>query len=90
MDKKAAELTMNVIIIAVLALIVLAVLLIMFSGKMKSFSGGLKECASLGGECKGDVTISDDVVKTRTCPSGSSAIPNTNCEPQNVCCISLV
>lgn len=90
MDKKAAELTMNVIIIAVLALIVLAVLLVIFSGKMKSFTGGMKECSSLGGECKGDVTIENDAVKTRKCPSGSTPVPNTNCEPQNVCCISLV
>lgn len=42
-NKKAQGLSMNVIIIATLGIIVLAVLLFLFYGKIKDFGGGLKD-----------------------------------------------
>lgn len=47
--KKKADLSVNTVIIAVLALLVLIVLAFIFSGRLKTFSSGTGECK---GECK--------------------------------------
>ena len=92
MNKKAAELTLNVIIVAVLVLIVLAVLIFIFSGKMTFFNKGLKDCASLGGTCLPDTVQSwSDEGKAQQiiCKKGTP-VYGTNCEEiQQGCCITL-
>jgi len=51
LQKKAQGLSMNVIIIAAIALIVLVVLIMIFTGRMGLFTGGIKTCPSMGGFC---------------------------------------
>lgn len=50
-SKKAQSLSVNVIIIAILALLVLVVLGFVFAGKIGDFVKGTKDCASIGGRC---------------------------------------
>jgi hypothetical protein len=51
MDKKGAELALNAIIIAVLALLVLLVMAFIFTGKTQIFSQGTDACATKQGSC---------------------------------------
>ena len=70
---------MNVIIIAALAIIVLIVLAVIFSGRVKLFGQGLKDCEAQGGDCSG--------YSESSCRSaGGAVIPNTDCT-SGVCCI---
>ena len=52
MNRKSQGISLNVIIIAAIALIILVVLIAVFTGRFGIFTGGLKEagtCTSLGG-----------------------------------------
>jgi len=52
-SKKGAELSINVIIVAVIALVVLAVLIFIFSGRSQVFVKSVSmSCIEQGGECK--------------------------------------
>ena len=51
MNKKAQGISINVIIIAAIALLVLVVLSVIFMGRMGNFSGSTKECMLQGGAC---------------------------------------
>jgi len=81
-NKKGAELSMNVIVIAALVLVVLVVLIVIFSGKIGSFGKGLNNCDST---C---VTSSSD------CAEGSTPIFIYSCDSNgdgkadggNYCC----
>lgn len=47
--KKAQGLSLNVIILAAIALLVLIILAVVFSSRMGKFSSGLEDCGSKGG-----------------------------------------
>jgi len=49
--KKRANLSMQVIIVAILLLVVLVVLGVIFGESMKEFFTGVKDCSSKGGSC---------------------------------------
>ena len=51
-NKKAQGISINVIIIAALALAVLVVLFAIFTGRLGIFSKALDSCTNLGGTCK--------------------------------------
>lgn len=50
-NRKAQGLSLNVIIIAVIALLVLVVIVWIFSGKSSQFAKGVASCESKGGTC---------------------------------------
>lgn len=50
-SKKGAEIALNTVIIAILALIVLAVLVIILLPNLLKFNNGVSECEGLGGHC---------------------------------------
>jgi len=50
-NTKAQGLPLNVIIIAVIALLVLVVIVWIFSGKTSQFTKGIATCESKGGKC---------------------------------------
>ena len=57
MDRKSQGLSMNVIIIAAIALIILVVLIAIFTGRIGVFSTGIADagsCISRGGDCQPD------------------------------------
>ena len=51
MSKKAQGISMNVIVIAAIALLVLVVLVLIFTGRIGTFSEGIKKCSGYGGFC---------------------------------------
>lgn len=51
MHKKSQGLSLNVIVVAAIALIVLIVVVALFSGRIKNFQKGIRSCASQGGHC---------------------------------------
>jgi hypothetical protein len=68
MEKKGQGLSMNAIIIAALALLVLVVLAIIFMGQMGGNATDLRKCESIGGKC----------VEDRQCPAGWSKTTLSN------------
>lgn len=76
---KKAEITFNVIIVAIIALIVLFVIVSIFSSKTGSVSESLDNCITSGGSCV-DKGNCDGFVSTKvTCPNEGQ-----------VCCKGLV
>ena len=78
----------NVIIIAALALIVLFVLVIIFTGRVKIFSESLQSCAAKQGQCE----------KGLICSTNKALVTNTNCpetsddkqQGKNICCVQVL
>jgi len=71
-SKKGAELSINVIIIAVIALVVLAVLIFIFSGRSQVFVKSVSQtCSQQGGECK---------AAAGPCPEGKFLIYARGCK----------
>jgi flagellar basal body-associated protein FliL len=93
MSKKAQGLSMNVIIIAAIALLVLVVLVAIFTGKMGDFTGGLKDA-----EGDSSKTCSEQDGVSTTKKAGQTAdqacvdagrtysIPASDATGTNVCC----
>jgi len=83
-NKKAQGLSINVIIIAALALIVLVVLATIFTGRVRIFSQTLEDCASKQGQCY-----------PNKCPDNSALITNAKCSEadrnagKDKCCVSV-
>ncbi|MBS3114567.1 hypothetical protein J4448_05690 [Candidatus Woesearchaeota archaeon] len=80
--KKAQSMTINVIVVAALALIVLVVLVSIFSGRVRIFSQSLQDCGAKQGVCK------------EKCETNEALIKNTNCEEdkssnKKSCCVQV-
>ena len=78
MSKKAQGISMNVIIIAAIALLVLVILSVIFIGRMGSFGEETGSCESQAGTC----------YDGSSCPQGT-AKRNLKCGDAQVCCISV-
>lgn len=85
MDKKGFELSMNVIIVAAIALIVLVVVLLIFTGKVRTLNKDLEDCGSKGGRCESGVS---GAFGYNTCPEGKAKV-SADCGDTMVCCIQL-
>ena len=88
MDKKGQGLSMNTIIIAALALLVLVILSMIFMNRLGIFVSESKSCSQNGGRCVGI---------TESCPAGMTdrVIGNIKChdssgdtENTQKCCIA--
>ena len=78
-NRKSQGLSVNVIIIAALALIVLVVLTVIFTGRIKIFSQTLEDCESKQGNCK------------VSCGPDETKITNAKCSKEKpVCCIKVL
>lgn len=78
--KKAQSISMNTIVIAAIALLVLIVLAAIFTGRTKIFGSEIKKCENLGGDCVG----------RRVCAANEKEITGAFC-PQSApkCCLVL-
>ena len=83
MSKKAQGLSMNIIIIAAIALLVLVILAILFIGRTGIFAKGVDECK---GQC-----IEDDGSANPCASVGTYYKPNVGDCPEDkpVCCIGV-
>ncbi len=86
--KKKGDMSINVVVIAAIALVVLVVLIAIFSGRMRGFLGGARDCGTQSGEC---IEREECVLPENT------MIPGTDCEDLNkdtdydyVCCVPLL
>jgi hypothetical protein len=68
MMKKAQGLSVNVIIVAALALIVLVILGVVFMGRMGLFGGQVSDCEANGGQCRSECLPDERVNKGFICP----------------------
>ena len=103
MDKKA-DISMNMIIVAALAMLVLIVVVMLFSGKMRIFGNTMQSCEAQGGECSGTtVVISCDpengiyknckIACSQTNPNNYVILQGTDCEADNkkeICCKQIL
>ena len=93
MNKKA-DLSINLIIVAIIALLVLVVSIFIFSGKMKIFGSSTDTCASKGGKCSPIGSGFDsNCIKSGSCECPESMgqntifISGTDCEKNSqICC----
>lgn len=91
MNKKSQSISINTIVVAAIALIVLVVMIAIFSGKIKVFAGGARSCATQGGECAEDCGDYSE-------ENGGTYVnmPGTNCEDNkgtgaaNKCCVPII
>ena len=79
-SNKAQGMSVNVIIIAALALIVFVVLAVLFTGKTKNFSQTIESCSSKGGQCLSKEQCGDQ-------PKISNV---KDCTTNQVCCIKVL
>ncbi|MFC1728425.1 hypothetical protein ACFLZ7_03105 [Nanoarchaeota archaeon] len=89
MNKKGVELSMNVIIIAAIALLVLVVLSVIFLGRIGTFGETASSCEAQGGKCA--IACGDSDYKTQ---DFSTMNPTITCEDTSagesrVCCIPV-
>lgn len=79
---KKADLSMNIIIIAAILMIIFVVILMIFSGRMKIFTGGLKDCYS--------IKNADCVAATECNGEWQSINRQYDCSGEKeVCCITI-
>ncbi len=65
-NSKAQGLSLQTIVISILALIVLAVIIFVFSGKMGEVKTSLDSCEQKGGDCN-QYSCSGPIIKTKDC-----------------------
>lgn len=82
--KRGVALTLNVLVIAVLVLAVMVVLIIIFSGRIGSFTRNVESCVGKGGVCEpADI---DGGCKDSLAPP----LLGTDCSAGQVCCLRLI
>lgn len=83
--KKAQGISINVIIVAAIALLVLVILSVIFIGRLGTFSSSVGECENKGGSC---VLSTDDCPEDKPTPFSEWQCPDVDEESQK-CCISV-
>lgn len=82
MNKKAVELSMQTIIIAILSIVVLFVLIGIFTGQITWWSGKYKETGQELFKCEPN----DKYTCKTSCGEGETKALLKSCNSQNVCC----
>lgn len=90
--RKAQGLSMNVIIVAVLALLVLVIISVIFTSKMRSTRQSIDACENNGGECVNKDIASDseyEGIHNDYCGGYDSITTQYECKNKEteVCCI---
>ncbi len=82
MFKKASANMWWIIIGAVIALVVMIILMVMFTGKTKPLEAGLSSCESKGGVCAPSTVPINGV-----CPTNTFSSSAFDCTSEATCCI---
>lgn len=88
MNKKGVEISMNVIIIAVLGLVVAVLILALVTGRLNIFSQGIGDCTVQGGKCAeacGDSDLGTENYPTPN-PTVTCKLPDGE---KGVCCLKV-
>jgi len=80
-NNKAQGISMNVIIIAAIALLVLVILSVIFLGKMGGFGKGVGDCTNKGGTCQAfcDPELSEQQMFEWSCGTEEQNMGNDKC-----------
>ncbi len=91
MKKKAQGISVNVIIIAAIALLLLVILSVIFIGNLGQFGAGVAECENKGGKCADPgVDCGDADTDVETYPTQYSAWScTTEDDEARKCCIQV-
>ncbi len=82
--KKKADLSINIIIVTIIALVVLIVLTFVFTGRLTLFNKGLSDCAKIkDSSCTMGIKCDSGYIQhpTAVCLDSSNAV-----DKNNVCC----
>ena len=88
-NKTGQGISVNVIIIAAIALIVLVVLIAIFTGRFGIFTGGVKEtgtCESMGGSCKSTACPTKQIIGALDCDRDYDGDGTINNQGSPFCC----
>jgi hypothetical protein len=86
---KKAELSINIIIVAAIALLVLVIVSVIFMGRMGIFSKKSADCESVNGQCVyGDSSACGDQGLIKH-PSAVCYDSNSKVDTYRVCCTSI-
>ncbi len=78
--KKAQGLSVNIIIIAAIALVVMVIVVMIFAGKMSGFVDTSESCSSSNGQC----------VPSEDCDEQYQKIIDADCENEDhICCLTI-
>ena len=83
MEKKGQELSLTVIIVAVIALVVLIVLIAIFTGKISAFTKKTGTCRAAGGTCEASGEACGEFQSVET---GTFSDCTTT---KSVCCVGI-
>jgi hypothetical protein len=91
LNRRASDLSLNIIIMAVILLVVLAVILGIFLNRNRDFVAGVQSCAGRGGTCAtGSLR---DAAGNIVCEPGQAMVFDTDCSKGQVaktaCCIPI-
>ncbi len=92
MNKKGAELSLTVIIVAILGLLVLVVVSFIFMGRIGKVNEGISSCEDKGGKCAfacGNEDYGTQDLKFRI-PDAVASCPKIDGETQKCCSSTLV
>ena len=89
--KKAMELSLSTVIIAVISLIVLVVIVLIFTGQSSKFNMGLNDCKTRGGESYNCKPTAAECIDLGGTPSGRCVFYNSDgskmIDTDDVCCV---
>jgi hypothetical protein len=79
--KKAQSISINMVVVAAIALIVLVVIIAIFGSRTRIFAGNLRDCDTQGNDAECDTH----------CEPFEVNIPGTDCEDtdEKLCCVKL-
>lgn len=90
LNKRGAELSLNIIIIAIIVLLVLVVISLIFTNKLGAFTKKSGSCEALNGVCVAPEQCTGEFAKViaGTCTT-QDAEGNIIDDPDSVCCLTI-
>ncbi|MFO8016840.1 MAG: hypothetical protein R6U32_07095 [Candidatus Woesearchaeota archaeon] len=85
---KKGDLSINIVIIAVIALLVLVVLSYIFVGKISQTRQGIDSCENAGGECKA-MCDADERQLDKDCDKNGNGEYNEGPLEDGICCLEI-
>jgi len=79
--KKAQGISMNVIVIAALALLVLVIVALVTTGRLGIFSRGVNDCKNQGGVCRTSCLEGETEYSGVSCPDTDEGLAQVCCLP---------
>lgn len=89
MSQKKADLSLNLIVMAIIALLVLVIIIYLFSTQSGRTAKGFTGCAERGGTCENkQPAATGSSVLSGDCPDNTIRIPGefSDCAKEQICC----